>query len=36
MPLNFKRDPDICVPNDQKNIIRETPWGKITWHIKKK
>lgn len=26
-----KRNPDICVPDDQKNIIRETPWGKITY-----
>ena len=31
-----KRDPDICVPNDQKNIIRETPWGKITYLAYKK
>lgn len=22
-----KRNPDICVPEDQKEIIRETPWG---------
>jgi len=26
-----KRNPDICVPEDQKNIIRETPWGKMTY-----
>ena len=26
-----KREPDICVPEDQKNIIRETPWGKMTY-----
>jgi len=26
-----KRDPDICVPEDQKNIIRDTPWGKMTY-----
>lgn len=31
-----KRDPDICVPKDQKNIIRETPWGKITYLAYKK
>ncbi len=26
-----KRDPDICVPDDQKNIMRDTPWGRITY-----
>lgn len=26
-----KRTPDICVPEDQKNILRDTPWGKITY-----
>lgn len=26
-----KRNPDICVPEDQKNIIRETPWGDIKY-----
>ena len=26
-----KRDPEICVPDKQKNIIRETPWGKIRY-----
>ena len=26
-----KRNPDICVPEHQKNIIRETPWGKMTY-----
>jgi len=26
-----KRDPDICVPNSQKNILRETPWGTMTY-----
>jgi len=26
-----KRTPDLCVPEDQKNILRETPWGKITY-----
>ena len=26
-----KRDPDTCVPEDQKNIVRDTPWGRITY-----
>ncbi|MFC1580602.1 N-acetylneuraminate synthase family protein [Thermodesulfobacteriota bacterium] len=26
-----KRTPDICVPDHQKNVMRETPWGKITY-----
>ena len=26
-----KRTPDICVPEDQKNIMRETPWGEMTY-----
>ena len=26
-----KRNPDICVPEHQKNIIRDTPWGKMTY-----
>jgi len=26
-----KREPDICVPEHQKNIMRETPWGKMTY-----
>ena len=26
-----KRDPDICVPEHQKNEIRSTPWGKMTY-----
>lgn len=26
-----KRNPDICVPDHQKNIIRDTPWGKIKY-----
>ena len=25
-----KRTPEICVPENQKNMMRETPWGKIT------
>jgi N-acetylneuraminate synthase len=26
-----KRSPEICVPEDQKGIIRETPWGLMTY-----
>ncbi len=26
-----KRTPDLCVPEDQKNLLRDTPWGKITY-----
>ena len=26
-----KRNPDVCVPDDQKNVIRDTPWGKMTY-----
>ena len=26
-----KRDPDVCVPENQKNIIRKTPWGEMTY-----
>ena len=26
-----KRDPNICVPDNQKNEIRNTPWGKVTY-----
>jgi len=26
-----KRTPDICVPEDQKNHMKETPWGYITY-----
>lgn len=26
-----KRNPDICVPEDQKNIIRDTPWGQMSY-----
>jgi N-acetylneuraminate synthase len=26
-----KRTPDICVPEDQKNIMKQTPWGEITY-----
>lgn len=26
-----KRTPDVCVPDHQKNVIRETPWGSMTY-----
>jgi N-acetylneuraminate synthase len=26
-----KRTPDICVPEDQKNKIRQTPWGEMKY-----
>ena len=26
-----KREPDICVPEKQRNVIRETPWGKMSY-----
>lgn len=26
-----KRTPELCVPPDQQNIMRETPWGYITY-----
>ena len=26
-----KRDPEICVPEKQKHLLRETPWGLITY-----
>lgn len=26
-----KRNPDICVPEDQKNKEKNTPWGKMTY-----
>ena len=26
-----KRNPDICVPEHQKNIVRDTPWGQMTY-----
>lgn len=26
-----KRTPEICVPDDQKNIMRDTPWGRMTY-----
>lgn len=26
-----KRTPEICVPDDQKSVMRETPWGTMTY-----
>lgn len=26
-----KRNPDVCVPENQKKIERDTPWGKMTY-----
>ena len=26
-----KRNPDVCVPEHQKSVIRETPWGQMTY-----
>ena len=26
-----KRDPDLCVPEHQKSVLRETPWGSMTY-----
>jgi len=26
-----KRNPDVCVPEHQKSIMRDTPWGRITY-----
>jgi N-acetylneuraminate synthase len=26
-----KRTPDVCVPEHQKSMIRETPWGEMTY-----
>jgi len=26
-----KRDPDVCVPENQKNKIKDTPWGRMTY-----
>lgn len=26
-----KRNPDVCVPDHQKNILRETPWGTMKY-----
>ena len=26
-----KRNPDVCVPEEQKNKIKQTPWGEMTY-----
>jgi len=26
-----KRNPDVCVPEHQKSVIRDTPWGQMTY-----
>jgi N-acetylneuraminate synthase len=26
-----KRNPDVCVPENQKKLLRETPWGTMTY-----
>ena len=26
-----KREPDLCVPENQKTKLRETPWGTMTY-----
>ena len=26
-----KRNPDVCVPEDQKSIRRQTPWGEMSY-----
>jgi len=26
-----KRTPELCVPEDQKNKPKDTPWGKMTY-----
>jgi N-acetylneuraminate synthase len=26
-----KRTPDLCVPDEQKNVMKDTPWGRITY-----
>lgn len=26
-----KRNPEVCVPEQQKSVIRETPWGKMSY-----
>ena len=31
-----KRDPNICIPEDQKSKIRNTPWGEMTYFQYKK
>ena len=31
-----KREPDICVPNSQKKVMKETPWGNMSYLAYKK
>lgn len=26
-----KRNPDVCVPEHQKSVMRQTPWGEMTY-----
>ena len=26
-----KRNPDVCVPEHQKSVLRDTPWGKMSY-----
>ena len=26
-----KRNPDVCVPEKQKTVVRDTPWGRMTY-----
>ena len=26
-----KRNPDVCVPEEQKNVLRKTPWGEMKY-----
>ena len=26
-----KRDPEVCVPEEQKGVMRDTPWGRMTY-----
>jgi len=26
-----KRNPDVCLPKHQKNVMRDTPWGEMTY-----
>ena len=31
MQSSFKKKPDLCVPENQKDLKRETPWGVMTY-----
>ena len=32
MPFKFqKRNPDVCVPDHQKDVPRDTPWGTMSY-----